>query len=116
MFVYHPSSLGSSILQSAVREMGTNMSQYHTKNLFIGGSRHGSVRIKNLQRIADLYFGGNFSRMVNGTLDCVFGLDPATGKQKFPGHIHLLAKAAPGMPPKAKNTYRKTAENESQNE
>lgn len=52
-----------------------------SKKIYIRGDK-AIERLKNLQKIADEKYLGNFSLMVNDTLNKIFNLDPVTGKQK----------------------------------
>ena len=50
-----------------------------SKKVYIKGE-HALQRLKNLEKIAQERFNGNFSEMTNKCWDCCFDLDPETGE------------------------------------
>lgn len=52
-----------------------------SKKVYIKGE-DALTRLKNLEKIAQDHYRGNFSEMVNDCLNKCFHLDPATGETK----------------------------------
>lgn len=50
-----------------------------SKKVYIKGE-DSVTRLKNLEKLAEEHYRGNFSAMVNDCLDKVFHLDPDTGE------------------------------------
>lgn len=55
-----------------------------TKRIYIR-SRSPIKRLANLQKLADRYFHGNFSLLVNDALNRHYNLDPETGEPRPKG-------------------------------
>lgn len=51
-----------------------------SKKIYIKGSDP-LIRLHNLQKLADEYYAGNFSAMVNDAINRLYNLDPMTGEQ-----------------------------------
>lgn len=52
-----------------------------SKKIYIKGEA-AAERLKNLEKLAEEKFQGNFSFMVNDALNKLYNLDPATGKRR----------------------------------
>jgi hypothetical protein len=55
-----------------------------SKRWYIGGGKQGEIRLRNIQRLADLYFQGNVSKLVNDALNRLYNLDPDSGQPQKP--------------------------------
>lgn len=51
-----------------------------SKKVFIRG-KHALKRLRNIQKLADRLYHGNFSLMINDILNRRFNLDPETGEE-----------------------------------
>ena len=51
-----------------------------SKKFYIKGSDP-LIRLQNLQKVADEFYNGNFSAMVNDALNRIHNLDPITGEK-----------------------------------
>lgn len=50
-----------------------------SKRWYVGGGKAGLIRLKNIQKLADIFTQGNVSKLVNDALNRQYNLDPETG-------------------------------------